>query len=481
MIIPQLAAAETGIVEVTWPLFWLCLVMIGVSTALLSAVHRLSAQSLSLVSHGYVLLSALIMAIAEVLIVPQDHQDISGVSGICLWIILFPLVIASRPKATLLTALSCASFMPLMYLIIPNGSGSHLGYLLEWFVPGYFCAGLSWLASRSVSGLTDDLQQAQKEIKELSGYALVHKLTQGGMGEVWIARHRLLDQQAVMKFINLDNNSFQAEDLEQQFLKEAQALAKLRSPYVVRIYDYGLTETGRCYLLMEYIDGFSLQQLIDSCGPFAVPRAVHILRDLARSLMAIHAVNMLHRDVKPDNVMLSLVAGVGDHVTLIDFGLADQQQTQEMEDGVAGTMGYLAPELLLGSAEPSVASDLYSFGCVAVALLTGKEMYAEAVDPAVAHIAGPLPILPDHVPAELTQIIHACLAKHPEERTRSAAEVLANLQELAQKMSWSPEQAEQWWQVLDEDIQLSRRKLSSTGNKRPTMITVHRHGTVARQ
>ncbi|NET72902.1 MAG: serine/threonine protein kinase [Sphaerospermopsis sp. SIO1G2] len=474
LVLPQLVAAETGDVDVTWPLFWLCVVMVVLSVALLWLLPRLSERSTSIWAHAYVLLSALLMAVTEVVVVPTDHQDISGVSGICLWIILFPLVIASRPLPTLTTALACASFMPLAYAAMPAFQGMNTGYLLEWFVPGYFCAGLSWLTSRNISRLATDLEKAQSEIRELSGYELVEKLAQGGMGEVWIARHRLLNQQAVMKCIKFTNSNFSKEDLEQRFMKEAQALATLRSPYCVRVYDYGFTEENRCYLLMEFIDGFSVQQILDAVGAFSVPRTIHILHQLSQAMVEIHAAGLLHRDLKPDNLMLSHIQGVGDMLTVIDFGLAVEVSTDERytEADAAGTMGYLAPEILLGNGESSSASDIYSIGCIAYALLSGEELFQGAVDLAVAHIAAPVPTLPDHVPPQLIALVDRCLAKHPEERVRHVINLNRDLQELAQLYPWTEQHAQDWWRGAPDDLRHGHGHNAINGTRQTKVMAV---------
>ena len=141
------------------------------------------------------------MATTEVLVVPPKHQEISGISGICLWIVMAPLVLLASPKQTFVTASIAASWLPLIYLLSPYSGTYSPGHLIEWFVPGYFCAGLATVASRSINRLSRDLEKAREKLREWSGYRLVHQLAVGGMGEIWLARHRLLPQAAAIKFI----------------------------------------------------------------------------------------------------------------------------------------------------------------------------------------------------------------------------------------------------------------------------------------
>ncbi|MFW5845081.1 MAG: serine/threonine-protein kinase [Planctomycetota bacterium] len=443
LVIPQLISRDEG---TNWPILWLCIGMVLVSTLLWRGSLWVPDRWIPLVAHVYIVLSTLAMSITEVIVIPPRHDDISGVSGICIWIVLFPMIIASRPRPTAVTAVICASLLPLCYLAMVPGNPYPAGRLLEWFVPGYFCAGLAYLSSLSVGTISAQLEAARARIRELSGYRLERCLAVGGMGEVWLARHRLLPMQAAIKLIRTDKRAGPDDHLTQRFRAEARAVAALRSPHIVRIYDYGIADDGALFFAMEYVPGIDLTQLMRREGRLQLVRARRILVQICYALEELHGAGLLHRDIKPDNVLLCRIAGQTDVVKLIDLGLAVELKDAP-DNELAGTPGYLAPELVVGDGRASPASDLYGLGCIAWYLVAGEELFG-GVDEAqrlIAHVADPVPELPRTLPNDLIDLIRNMVAKNPAARPASARAVRLRLQALALSTDWDDAAAEVWW------------------------------------
>jgi serine/threonine-protein kinase len=212
-----------------------------------------------------------------------------------------------------------------------------------------------------------------------------------------------------------------------------QATATLTHPNTVQVYDYGRAEDGTFYYVMEYLPGLTLDDLVKRDGPLSPPRAVHLLRQLCGALREAHAIGLVHRDLKPGNVMVCDRGGVPDTVKLLDFGLVrpagasgDEKLTQE--GTVFGTPAYLSPEQAGGQGEPDARSDVYSLGALAYFLLIGRPPFAgrSGVTLLAAHLyetpAPPSAHRPD-VPAGLEAVVLRCLAKSPGERFQSVDEL----------------------------------------------------------
>jgi len=249
----------------------------------------------------------------------------------------------------------------------------------------------------------------------------------------------------------------QSDAFVKRFRREAEAIASLQSPHTVYLYDFGLSEDGRLYYVMELLDGISLQTLVTNFGPQPASRVVSILSQACQSLDEAHARGLVHRDLKPSNLMICRVARTYDFVKVLDFGLAKsvggQHDTQLTIAGTTtGTPGYMAPEVVMGDQAIDGRADLYALGCVAYLLLTGHQVFedANATNLALQHVqAAPDP--PSSrtelvIPPALERIILRCLAKRPAERPASAAVLLAALASIDID-AWDSETAAQWWEV----------------------------------
>src|SRR5262245_18690614 len=285
-------------------------------------------------------------------------------------------------------------------------------------------------------------------------YRLVEKLGEGGMGEVWRARHQLLARPCAVKLIKPELlGESKREVATERFRLEARTIARLSSPNTVRLYDFGVSETGSFYFVMELLTGMDLSSLVQRFGPFPPERAVAVLRQTCRSLAEAHAIGLLHRDIKPHNLQLCRLGLDFDVVKVLDFGLVKSLRdgaAQLTTEGVlTGTPAYMPPERVVGAAVDE-RSDLYSLGCVAYWMLTGRTVFSGEPMAVMIHHARSRPQPPSRtssrpVPDQLEQIVMACLEKAPDKRPHSAIELWRQLGEVPLASPWTPERAESWW------------------------------------
>ncbi len=385
----------------------------------------------------------------------------SGISWVAVWIVFFPLIVPSTTAKVLVASIAAATTTPVLYAIGQATGAAPLGNMTPMFVANYICVGIAALGSRVVFNLGTDLDNARR----MGSYELVEKLGEGGMGEVWKANHRMLARPAAIKLLSTNpGRSAGGTGSEQQRLeREVQATAQLRSPHTVEVYDYGITEDGRFYYVMELLDGLDLEQLVSRHGPMPPERVVHILLQVCHSLAEAHARGLVHRDIKPANIFLCHYGQDVDFVKVLDFGLVKHSGERARRDvklteagGFAGTPAYGSPESLAGEGdEVDHRSDLYSLGCVAYWLLTGSTVF-QASSPMlmlVHHVQSdpqpPSKAATVDVPRELDDLILSCLRKDPAGRPASAEELSARLRAIALGRMWSTDVARQWWAERD--------------------------------
>jgi len=310
--------------------------------------------------------------------------------------------------------------------------------------------------SRVVNGLG---QQVSRE-RELGSYRLGELLGSGGMGDVYLATHRMLARPAAIKLIRPEvlasSDDATAQLAMTRFKREAEAAARLRSPHTVELYDFGVTEDGTLYAVMELLEGMTLQELVRAHGPLPAARVVHLLRQVCDSLQEAHVSGLVHRDIKPANIHVGLLGLRHDFVKVLDFGLVKSVAEREQNPGLAteigltpGTPAYMAPEAS-GADAVDARADIYAVGCVAYYLLTGKLVFegTSALQMMARHLQE-MPVPPSrrteqYVPAELDQLVLACLAKEPADRPQSAAAVAAAL-DVIEVGAWSEADASAWW------------------------------------
>jgi serine/threonine-protein kinase len=242
----------------------------------------------------------------------------------------------------------------------------------------------------------------EREARELGQYRLTRHLGSGGMGEVYMAEHVLLRRPCAIKLIRPER-AVNTREL-QRFEREVRATARLTHWNTVEIYDYGHAEDGTFYYAMEYLPGLSLQDLVDQHGPLPPGRAIHLLRQVCRALNEAHANGLIHRDIKPSNIIACERGGVHDVAKLLDFGLVQVLEPEEMnvaisrEGTIRGTPSYMSPEQAAGDLALDAKSDIYGLGGVAYFLLTGNPPFVRetTMRTLAAHIHRELP--PRHGP-----------------------------------------------------------------------------------
>jgi len=246
---------------------------------------------------------------------------------------------------------------------------------------------------------------------------------------VYRAEHAFLRRPCAIKLIHPEKAGDPAT-LE-RFEREVQATAALTHPNTVQVYDYGRADDGTFYYVMEYLPGVTLEELVKRDGPLEPARAVRLLRQVCGALAEAHAAGLVHRDVKPGNVMVCDRGGRADVAKLLDFGLVlptelagDDRLTQR--GAVAGTPAFMSPEQAGGDDAPGPPADVYAAGAVAYFLLTGRPPFADraGVKLLAAHLhevpRSPSELRPG-LPADLEAVVLRCLAKAPGDRYPDAA------------------------------------------------------------
>jgi serine/threonine-protein kinase len=301
------------------------------------------------------------------------------------------------------------------------------------------------------------------EALAVGSYRLVSRLASGGMGEIWLARHRFLVRPAAVKLIRHDvAPGTEREQLVRRFEREAHVTAGLRSPHTVQLYDFGVTESGSFYYVMEYLEGLDLHRVVNRFGPQPAERVVVFLRQACRSLAEAHERGLVHRDIKPANLFVTRLGTEYDYVKVLDFGVVKEQAgndaTMLTNAGmVQGTPAFMPPEIVMGDQSIDGRADLYSLACTAYWALTGHSLF-EANTPAqmlLQHVQTP-PVPPSKkselpIPRQLEAILMKCLEKDPAFRPSSALELESQLARVVCDAPWTNERAQEWWKAHAPD------------------------------
>ena len=301
-----------------------------------------------------------------------------------------------------------------------------------------------------VARLRREAQKAVIEAKQLGQYSLDEELGAGSMGVVFKGHHSMLRRPTAIKMLNVDNIT---EQTIARFEREVQITCKLNHPNTIAIYDYGRTPEGVFYYAMEYLDGIDLQQLVNIDGPQSEGRVIHILRQVCGSLFEAHSSGLVHRDVKPANIMLNRRGCKPDFVKVLDFGLVKniESDSGQKSNALAGTPLYMSPEAIQSPMSVDARSDIYAVGAVGYFLLTGKTVFtADGIAELCQKHVDETPIAPSArigktISQELESAIMACLDKSRSNRPQTARELSDLLEKCPHAMDWSIEWSEQWW------------------------------------
>jgi eukaryotic-like serine/threonine-protein kinase len=274
------------------------------------------------------------------------------------------------------------------------------------------------------------------------------------MGEMWRARHQLLARPCAVKVIRPERlGESNREKTIERFRLEAKTIARLSSPNTVRLFDFGVTDIGSFYFVMELLEGLDLASLVQRFGPLPAERVIAVLRQACRSLGEAHAAGLLHRDIKPHNLFLCRLGLDFDVVKVLDFGLVKSLREANANltaDGIInGTPAYMPPERVQGG-EADERSDIYALGCVAYWMLTGQTVFAGDPMAMMLHHVRTAPQPPSKaasgpIPKRLEEIVLACLEKTPTLRPPSAMNLWHQLGEVSVTTPWTAERAERWW------------------------------------
>ncbi len=301
--------------------------------------------------------------------------------------------------------------------------------------------------------MISNLRRQVVEARQLGQYRLRRRIGSGGMGEVYLAEHQLLKRPCALKLIR-PGHVADREALE-RFEREVRLTATLSHPNTVEIYDYGRTEDGTYYYVMEYLPGLSLAELVERHGPLPPERAVYLLRQVCMALQEAHASGLIHRDVKPSNIFAARRGQMEDVAKLLDFGLVlPVAQAREPrwagESRILGTPLFMSPEQSLGDRDLDERSDIYSLGAVAYYLLTGRPPFDRDGSVAVMIAHAHESVLPPSsfrtgIPEDLERVVLRCLAKDPDARFPDAASLERALAACACAAHWDQDWAALWW------------------------------------
>jgi serine/threonine-protein kinase len=341
------------------------------------------------------------------------------------------------------------------------------------------------------------LRKAVRDIQRLGQYTLEKKLGEGGMGVVYRASHAMLRRPTAIKLLHPDRAG---KDALARFEREVRRTAMLTHPNTVTVFDYGRTTDGVFYYAMELLEGASLDEVVEVDGPQPEERVIHLLEQAAASLAEAHEAGLIHRDVKPGNILVVDRGGISDLVKVVDFGLvkdvnpkardgASSEPALTMANTITGTPLYIAPETVIAPESVDARADLYALGAVGYWLLTGTHVFGgKSILEVCSHHLHSVPDPPSTrlkapVSPDLENVLLACLAKRPEDRPASAQALRDRLRACAAAGRWTNARAAAWWALHRHELRSGGAGASATPaavTSRPHHLTVTRIADEAR-
>jgi serine/threonine-protein kinase len=412
----------------------------------------------------FMVLNAILIAMLNTWTVTPTVETLTNrLSWTTIVILITAMIVPATPRKMLAASLVAASMDPLGVwvahlrgaAVVPSAVNT-----LVLFMPNYVCAVVAVLPSHVLQHIGRRFRQVQA----MGSYHLVELLGRGGMGEVWRAEHQLLARSAAIKLIRPEMLGVSSRDggrvALRRFEREAQATAALSSHHTIRVFDFGITNEGTFYYVMELLSGRDLESLVREFGPVPADRAVYMLRQACHSLADAHARGLVHRDIKPANIYVCRMGLEYDFIKVLDFGLVKvndknsgmQETLVTSTQTTTGTPAFMAPEVILGQTDVDRRADVYALGCVAYYLLTGHLVF-EADTPMkmlMHHVQTP-PIPPSQrteldIPRELDDLVMACLEKDPDKRPQDAGLLFEMACHCTTGSGWNNAAAKHWWE-----------------------------------
>jgi eukaryotic-like serine/threonine-protein kinase len=421
---------------------------------------RISAPRLYRLGLGYEVAVCFVLSLRTFWEYYRDTGMLPNLTWVPAIIILFPLILPAPPRLMLGAAVAAGAMQPLALFFldlwgkVPVTADAYVNTTIGSAI----AVGFAYMGARVVYGLGKEIAAA----RELGSYRLEERLGQGGMGEVWRARHRMLVRPAAIKLIRAatDGNGRAVISAQavRRFEREAQVIAQLRSPHTVDIFDFGVAENGSFYYVMELLEGMDADTLVRQFGPIPAERAIFLLCQICHSLSEAESRGLIHRDIKPANIFLCRYGEDRDFVKVLDFGLVKAFDEPDpaapaltRENTVHGTPAFMAPEQAMGRASVDGRVDIYAIGCVAYWLLTGQLVFTAdtSMGLLLQHInstpAPPSTRTELPIPPGLEAVILACLAKDPADRPQSSRQLSRMLGDLPASAEWTQDRARAWW------------------------------------
>ncbi len=288
--------------------------------------------------------------------------------------------------------------------------------------------------------------------RQLGRYKLGRKLGEGAMGTVYLGVHEMLRREVAIKVLEKEELT---STTASRFAREVQATARLRHPNTIAIYDYGQTEEGTFFYVMEFLRGLTLQELIDQYGRQRPDRVIALMLQICGSLSEAHSRGLVHRDVKPANIFLTSLAGNHDYVKVLDFGLVKEVTRDTVQitqtDSITGTPMYMSPEAVRDASRADAKSDLYAVGAIGYALLTGVPVFdsGSSVEVCLKQLNED-PLRPSdrigaELPIDLQNVLMSCLRKDPAQRPMSMDELADTLRHCQDHGGWTHADSARWW------------------------------------
>lgn len=396
---------------------------------------------------GFILITCgptwLVMTLGQPMDTSATLVPLLAFSIVALW---RAAIVPSHPLTTLVLVLGAGLLAQTPMLLAPES-----GYLKE--------EGLSFvvviaLVTMTCSQVIYRLARRARTAEQLGQYRLERRIGGGGMGDVFRASHALMRRPVAIKVLRLEAHD---QTSVQRFEREVRLTATLEHPNTISIYDFGQTPEGQFFYVMELLRGLDLERIVQTHGPLPAGRVIHILRQACGALGEAHEKGVIHRDVKPANILLCELGGIHDFVKVLDFGLVKELSTPKDpgltgEIGILGTPLYMSPEAVRARETIDARSDIYSLGCVAYQLVTGQKVFEgeSIIEICSAHLEKK-PIRPSerlgaHVPEDLEEIILRCLEKDPQRRPDSMSRLDTALAMCRDAKAWTRVDREGWWQ-----------------------------------